>query len=241
MDKRQEKILHAVIHEYIRHGDPIGSRLLYEEYDFDVSPALIRAELHELMEAGYLSQPHTSGGRVPTDKGYRDYVEAVCEDVAEMDSMPDSMKRFESLCRGAIGESFKETVSLMSHAANALGVGYEFDPVTVYKQGFNTLFEQIEGASHEDLSRIVDDFENLDVRIDKVAAALDPAEESAQVYIGKQSPVTKSDQLAVLMRGYQLPDGRRIAVSIVGPKRMNYRRNLTLLKLLSLAIQNSDE
>lgn len=238
MDKRQEKILHAVVHEYIRHGDPIGSKLIYEEYDFDISPALIRAELHELMEGGYLSQPHTSGGRVPTDKGYREYVEAISEDISDMDAIPDSMKKFESLCRMAVGESFRETISFMSHAANALGVGYEFDPVAVYKQGLNTLFDQIEGAKYQDMARIVDDFERLDERASFIAEAVSVGEDLPQVYIGKESPVTKSDQLAVLMRGYELPDGRTVAISIVGPKRMNYKKNMTLLKLLSLIMRN---
>lgn len=238
MDKRQEKILHAVVHEYIRHGDPIGSKLLYEEYDFDISPALIRSELHELMEAGYLSQPHTSGGRIPTDRGYREYIESVSDDISGTEEIPDSMKKFESLCRETIGESFKETVSLMSHAANALGVGYEFDPIAVYKHGLNALFDQIEGARYEDMTKIVDDFERLDERAPRITESVNLEDELSHVYIGKDSPVTKSDQLAVIMRGYELPDGRTVAISIVGPKRMNYKRNMMLLKLLSLAMKN---
>jgi len=72
---RSFKILEAVVDEYIRTGEPIGSKLLAGKLDFDVSPATIRNEMAFLEVGGYLEQPHTSAGRVPTVKGYRTYIE----------------------------------------------------------------------------------------------------------------------------------------------------------------------
>jgi heat-inducible transcriptional repressor len=76
---RSRKILYAVITEYIATGEPVGSRKLSRRYGFTLSPATIRNELSDLEEAGYLTQPHTSAGRVPTDAGFRVFVDALVQ------------------------------------------------------------------------------------------------------------------------------------------------------------------
>jgi heat-inducible transcriptional repressor len=74
---RSRRILYAAVTEYIATGEPVGSRKLARRYGLDVSPATIRNELADLEEAGFLVQPHTSAGRVPTDKGFRAFVDAL--------------------------------------------------------------------------------------------------------------------------------------------------------------------
>jgi heat-inducible transcriptional repressor len=74
---RARRILYAAVTEYIATGEPVGSRKLAKRYGLDVSPATIRNELADLEESGYLAQPHTSAGRVPTDKGFRAFVDAL--------------------------------------------------------------------------------------------------------------------------------------------------------------------
>lgn len=83
---RSRRILYAAVTEYIATGEPVGSRKLARRYGLDVSPATIRNELADLEEAGFLSQPHTSAGRVPTDKGFRAFVDAL---VRVRDVQPD--------------------------------------------------------------------------------------------------------------------------------------------------------
>src|SRR5579862_4735440 len=72
MTDRQQKILHAIVEQYAEVASPVGSSLLAKV--FNVSSATIRAEMVELEKLGYIHQPHTSAGRIPTDKGYRFYV-----------------------------------------------------------------------------------------------------------------------------------------------------------------------
>lgn len=74
---RTRRILYAAVTEYITTGEPVGSRKLAKRYGLDISPATIRNELADLEDAGFLSQPHTSSGRVPTDKGFRAFVDAL--------------------------------------------------------------------------------------------------------------------------------------------------------------------
>ncbi len=78
-EERKNKVLQAVIHHYIKSGKPVGSNILTEDYDFDFSPASIRNMMAELEEEGFLTHPHTSAGRIPTDKGYRNYVNSLIE------------------------------------------------------------------------------------------------------------------------------------------------------------------
>ncbi|MBW2062952.1 MAG: heat-inducible transcription repressor HrcA [Deltaproteobacteria bacterium] len=79
LNERAKNILHAVIQSYIRTAEPVGSRTVAKEYDLDLSPATIRNVMADLDEMGYLNQPHTSAGRIPTDMGLRYYVDSILE------------------------------------------------------------------------------------------------------------------------------------------------------------------
>lgn len=79
LSKREENILHAVVNEYISTGEPVGSRTLAKKYCLDLSSASIRNVMADIEELGYLSQPHTSAGRIPSDKGLRYYVDRILE------------------------------------------------------------------------------------------------------------------------------------------------------------------
>src|ERR1700694_2039552 len=75
LTERQSRILELVIREYVEAASPVGSQLISGKYPMKASPATIRNEMAELEEMGYLTHPHTSSGRVPTEEGYRYYVE----------------------------------------------------------------------------------------------------------------------------------------------------------------------
>lgn len=79
LDARKKQILKAVVDDYIETVEPVGSKTLVQKYGLDVSSATVRNELAELESLGYLEQPHTSAGRVPSDKGYREYVDALMD------------------------------------------------------------------------------------------------------------------------------------------------------------------
>lgn len=88
LTSRQKKILSLIIHEHIRSAEPVGSRYLVDRYGLDFSPATIRNEMSALTEAGFLRQPHTSAGRVPTEEGYRFFVGQLMYET----SLPDAMR-----------------------------------------------------------------------------------------------------------------------------------------------------
>src|SRR4029077_2360323 len=79
LENRKRKLLQAVIYQYVRTAKPVGSHVIVEKYNFGLSSATVRSLLSDLEKEGYLVQPHTSAGRVPTDKGYRFYVDSLLE------------------------------------------------------------------------------------------------------------------------------------------------------------------
>ena len=79
LDERKTKILNAIIRNYLETGEPVGSRTISKYTDLNLSSATIRNEMADLEELGYILQPHTSAGRIPSDKGYRFYVDHLCK------------------------------------------------------------------------------------------------------------------------------------------------------------------
>ncbi|RYD03404.1 hypothetical protein N752_19695 [Desulforamulus aquiferis] len=79
MDERKQQILLAIIKDYINTAEPVGSRTISRKYKLGVSPATIRNEMADLEEMGFIEQPHTSAGRIPSDMGYRYYVDCLMQ------------------------------------------------------------------------------------------------------------------------------------------------------------------
>ena len=119
---RSRRILYAAVTEYIATGEPVGSRRLARRYGLDVSPATIRNELADLEDAGFLSQPHTSAGRVPTDKGFRAFVDALVQ-VREVQPT-DRSALFERLSRlrPGVDDLPREAGRLLSSLTGAASV-----------------------------------------------------------------------------------------------------------------------
>jgi len=93
LDERKITVLEAVVRGYVRHGEPVGSKRVAEESDLGVSPATIRAEMGALEEAGLITQPHTSAGRVPTDAGYRLYVDRMAREATPTPQQQAAVER----------------------------------------------------------------------------------------------------------------------------------------------------
>ena len=92
LDERKVKILNAIIQTYLDTGEPVGSRTISKFTDLNLSSATIRNEMADLEEMGYIIQPHTSAGRIPSDKGYRFYVDNLMKDkIAQVDEMKEIM------------------------------------------------------------------------------------------------------------------------------------------------------
>lgn len=114
MDERKQFILKAVIHSYILEGKPVGSRTLQRDYQMDISPATIRNEMSDLEYDGYLLKSHSSSGRLPSDKGYRWYVDQVMDAGFEPDITPALSDRSSILQSNAFGSVLARSLDVLS-------------------------------------------------------------------------------------------------------------------------------
>ncbi len=131
LSDRRQRVLIALIEEYISRALPVGSRTLTERYHLGVSPATVRNELSALEEAGYITQPHTSSGRVPTDAGYRAFVDDLIAsgrlDSSADESLIQSMRESAS----ALDDLMEQTSRALSRLTDCLSVVVSPSVVTV--------------------------------------------------------------------------------------------------------------
>lgn len=224
---RPERILEAVIREFVAGGRPVSSDELYEDYDFGIKPASIRAELLRLTHAGFLEQPHTSGGRVPTELGYTVWVDELLRDIfgeKEVAAAPRMSAAFGKVLQGGL----RRVVEPVVEELQMLGVGYEPGAGEVYKSGLDELCEHIDFNTREDFLEVVRDFDRLDASLAHLAANVSKGK--PRVFIGK-SPITRSPHLSVVAARYDA-GGVPIFLAAIGPKRMDYKRALNVFKEL---------
>ncbi|MBQ2888200.1 MAG: heat-inducible transcription repressor HrcA [Firmicutes bacterium] len=120
MDERKKQILHALIRDYVDVGEPVGSRTIAKKYDLGVSPATIRNEMSDLEEMGFIRQPHASAGRIPSDKGYRYYVDHLMEPEEKLLSEAEQQKvsDFFNNCAAEMEQLFQQSCRLLSSMTN---------------------------------------------------------------------------------------------------------------------------
>ena len=231
MEERTKSILEAGLRDYIKTGEPITSERLYHLYDFGIKPAMIRRELNLLSDAGYLSQPHPSAGRLPTDKAYRLFIEKLLSgEETKVQKSSDNFKRLSrTLSRGDI-ESFVED---LSGQLKCLSIGYDAKENDFWQSGLETLLAHLDFETKADLLEVVKDFELLPERLSHEKQWFTSEDFWPRVFVG-ESPVTRSEQLSVLAGRIDL-DGEEIILMTIGPKRMDYEKPIQLFKYLNRA------
>ena len=333
LDERKMKILDAIIRTYLETGEPVGSRTISKYTDLNLSSATIRNEMSDLEELGYIVQPHTSAGRIPSDKGYRFYVDHLLE---TKDEEISSMKEFvidhtekmdqvlkqiakmlaqntnyatmvtspkyngnkvkfiqlsqlddgqllavsvmeanvvknkiipldapldnETLLRLNVllnstlnGLSIPEinlgTISKMKEQAGSYSdiVGIVLDAVAetisqeemeIYTSGATNIFKYPELSDSQKASELIYTLEEKQQLATLVSDSLNNNETGIQVYIGNESPIQTMKDCSVVTATYELGEGIKGTVGIIGPKRMDYEKVMDSLKLLTTQLDD---
>ena len=216
--------------EFIKTGQPITSKRLYQKYDFGIRPAMIRWELNDLSEAGYFYQNHPSGGRFPTDKAYRFFVRNLLRDSEEEIRVNSHIDRFVDLMEEFLEGERDRLIQELSGYLGVLGVGYEPVAERMSSSGFKDLFSNLELDERSDFVEVAKDFEFLPNRLALNINRWQEDDAWPQVFIGK-SPITKSHHLSVVAQRLVV-NNEEIFIIAIGPKRMDYEKSLGLLKYL---------
>ena len=329
LDERKKKILHAVIRNYLETGEPVGSRTISKYTDLNLSSATIRNEMSDLEEMGYIVQPHTSAGRIPTDMAYRLYVDSMMEEkdreIEELKGMllrtedkmdkvlknvanllatntnyatvvsapqikgnrlkflqlskvddshilvvivmegnvirnemiqidepvsDENMLKLNILLNTHLNGLALEEISLgritalkeqagihsviIGNVIDALAMALKGEEdLEVYTSGANNIFKYPELADQQRASELIHTFEEkkalAKLATDKLS---EEGNTGIQVYIGEEAPIESMKDCSVVTATYELEEGMRGSIAIIGPKRMDYDKVVSSLKTM---------
>lgn len=330
LDERKITILKAIIKTYLETGEPVGSRTISKYTDLKLSSATIRNEMSDLEEMGYILQPHTSAGRIPSDKGYRFYVDQIMQEkeqevtevkelmIQRVDRVELVLKKLAQLLatntnyaalisgpqyhRNKLkfiqlsmmddrkllivtvveGNLIKNTMVdvprnisreellnlniLLNSALNGLtieeinldvisrlkeqagvhsslvdtvltevarAIRADEEDLQIYTSGATNIFKYPELSDGDRASELLKAFEQKDVLQKLITDVNEASDETGiQVYIGNETPVQTMKDCSVVTANYDLGEGIRGTIGIIGPKRMDYEKVLGTLKNL---------
>ena len=325
LDERKVKILKAIVSNYLETGEPVGSRTISKYTDLNLSSATIRNEMSDLEDMGYICQPHTSAGRIPTDKGYRFYVDSLMNEKIEaetekgnllerVDKMEKMLKQvarvlaantnyatlvttpqynntvkfiqlskvaeskllavimvdgnivknklidttyeilkfnilLNTFLQGAALEDINlELIQTMKMQAGEyadiletifqgiMEAIHEADDMKVYTSGATNMLkypELMDSATAEKLLGTFEDIEDKEEFVKYVEEVINKDNSDIEIRIGDENSSEDLKDCSLVTATYKMPEGAKGTIGIIGPKRMDYKKVVTMLKNLT--------
>ena len=226
MTERQQAILAAIIEQYAEIAAPVGSVTLAKL--FGVSSATIRSEMAKLEEMGFIEAPHTSAGRIPTDKGYRLYVNGITD--AQMTELPSGFDRSARAIEAHVNSHVDKSDRAIRSAVDSLveltgNFGFASFGTHLYMNGMTQLFSQpefVEGDHVQAIARLID---NIEPWLHEAAP-----NQPLNVFIGSENPIGKSSGATLIISKFRSQFSDDSYIGVIGPTRQNYRRTMELVR-----------
>lgn len=219
MEERKRLILEIIIKEHIATGAPVASSIIVEKYHIPVSSATVRNDMAELEQDGWIVQPYTSAGRVPTEKAYKQYI----SEITEIPLSKNESDLFKATA--AADETHNKQLAKQLAQVTGLAVVWAMEKDNVYYTGVSNLLAD----PGFNLSSIIDDMDDI------VSAIFESVEFTPQVMIGHSSPF--GDFSGAIMSRYRANDQIGL-IGVVGPMHMDYAANRSRLKFLTELLSN---
>lgn len=228
-EERKRQVLNAIVKHFIQTAEPVGSQTILISYKFQVSPATIRNDMMALEAEGLIYQPHTSAGRVPTDKGYRLFVN-------ELDDL--IQKRVEAQQKLAIiqteyqmekiREQLFDAVSILSRASSLVGFATTPDNPRTFFLGMSNILRQPEFSQDSmHASEVMEMLEQNDNFISTLKAL--EIDDNVKAFIGEENILPQTQSCSIIVTQYK-QSGFTGYLGILGPKRMDYSFNIGLVE-----------
>lgn len=221
LTERKERLLKLIIEYYIRTAEPVGSKFLAENTDLGLSGATLRNEMRDLETEGYLTHPHTSAGRIPTEVGYKYYIGNIMKPVSPKKRVQNEIEAI----RKAEDENKARVKNLAKYLSSYMGgaVIVSFADDTLYYTGLSNLFSQPEFRNYAEtvgMSAVFDECERYMFELLQQMKANEPS-----VVIGTSNPLGDSCGTVMLKIGGNV-------IAVVGPMRMSYRKTIGILEFI---------
>ncbi|MFC1750948.1 DeoR family transcriptional regulator [Pseudomonadota bacterium] len=228
MDRKQE-VLKAIIKHFINTAEPVGSQTIIVSYKFNVSPATIRNDMASLENEGMIYQPHTSSGRVPTDRGYRQYI----DEMADYDTArKQAVQVLEQVQEGYVAQKAREkiydAVELIARSTQDVSFATTPDKKRTFYLGLANVLRQPEFYSNSvRASQVIEVLE----KHDNFVSLLHELEigDKVKTYIGKENILEQIQSCTLIVTKYEV-EGFIGFFGILGPTRMNYAFNTVIVE-----------
>ncbi len=230
MNPRQEIILKLIVEEYIQSAEPVGSKFLCDNFQLNVSPATIRNDMVSLEHEDYLRQPHTSAGRIPTEKAYQYYLKnVVSKEQVQVKGQPfkDAAKN-----KNEVQQTLKQLARQLVEVSGETAI-VASEPEWSYYTGVSNLFSKPDFQTLElveTLSEIVDRFDEV------IFSLFGVVPDEPVILIGSKNPF--GNGMSAMLVRYKVAPEQRGLLGLVGPLRMNYSKNLALLNRAKYVIDS---
>jgi heat-inducible transcriptional repressor len=233
---RQTKLLKCLVDEYILTAEPVGSEALDKKYNLEVSPATIRNEMVDLTRKGYLRQPHTSAGRVPTPKAMKFYIDQLMEE--RQMSVSEEVKAKEEISRvkDDINRLMDEATRTLAETTKSLAVG-TIDDLGTWQAGFSNVFQQPEFVENLRISMnlfsLLDETRRLHELFFERMTGMSPIE----VIFGEDLGWSDLGFISVAGTRFRLYE-RECALGVFGSERMEFPRVIPVLRYFRNLMQD---
>lgn len=228
---RKDLILGIVVNEYIKTVSPISSGFIAKDYLSDLSSATIRNILAELEQEGFLTHPHTSAGRIPTEMGYRYYVNNLMDEIHLLEEEKQRIKiayEKEKHDLETILNKTSEVISDLTHYTSI--VSSDNVPDRIFYRGTRYIVEY-------PLSQDINQIRNILFALEEKEHLLEiinrQIQEKVKIYIGCEMTCLKVDGCSLAVSQYKVPSGASGKIAILGPTRMNYQKVISALEYIS--------
>ena len=227
--KRQEDVLALIVRRYVETAEPVGSR--YVAKNLDLSSATIRNVMADLEESGFIMHPHTSAGRVPTDKGYRYYIDSLMRLKVVNPETVRSVKNEYHQAMQSLEAVLERTTYLVSSLTNYVGITIFSEYHKFYMDGASHMIEEPE---FRDLKRLHAILKSLEEKRDILSLLSNEIEDgSLTIHIGKENKFNYLSECSIVTRGYKRKGKVTGRVGVIGPKRMEYARVIPAVEFLA--------
>lgn len=234
LSPRQKQILEAIVEAYAEVASPVGSVTLAKI--FNVSSATVRNEMAVLEQKGYIEQPHTSAGRIPTDKGYRLYVNGLQTNNEPVYAIDRNARAIDTRVNGAgeVDQAIRSAVRSLVEITHNVGLATIGD--SLYVRGFANLFAQPEFMRPGMVQQVATLLDELEPWLRETSP-----NEPLTVFIGQENPIGKSSKSSLIISSYRSPYSDRSYIGVLGPTRQDYRTVMNLVSHAGRSLERAME
>ena len=236
-EERKKRVLKAIVKHFIETAEPVGSNTILVSYQFHVSPATIRNDMMSLEKSGFIFQPHTSAGRIPTDKGYRLFVDEMADyNKAREEAQKTLAKVKDAYKVQKVRERLYDAVSLLARATNSVSFATTPDNPRTFFLGMSNVLRQPEFSQNSiQASEVIEVLEKHDNFVNTLKNL--EITDKPRTFIGEENILPQIQSCSIIVSKYQ-QEGFDGYIGLLGPKRMNYAYNIVLLEEILKLLHN---